>query len=312
MVTLNFQNVFRVDNVFEKAKIADENLTSVFPEKIIIDMVNNHKSSYVHISIYDTSLKFKSQSELEILKGLNTKANVCILFAPFPEVFFNNPHMEILSNDLIIGNRYHRIHGTYIIFLIFCYVDEQAKKEAPLISKSLANHIRLTYGIGAVGECIYQGYYSKNDDSVFITANFNANLPEKRVDFDVSSFEKFSLTCKIEIKEFLLNGEAEILFNRAVLEEDIETRFLFLWLSFDSMCHGKERKKLFLDHLNSCIANDEVLRLFDLRNEIAHGGKAIIDAKDCTSAFWAIRIAVCPNQEIQKHICLEYEKWITS
>ena len=112
--------------------------------------------------------------------------------------------------------------------------------------------------------------------------------------------------------------EATILLDKAFSQTYPAERFILMWLAFETIINslpgeetnGKKRQKFFNDDLKSDIINNEVHRLFRLRNDIFKEGKIFKPdiEKECWSLYSVMQLTIMRNCPQRQAFLSGYEK----
>lgn len=199
--------------------------------------------------------------------------------------------------------------------LTFCYTTAELRDESKPHIVVVANALRLVFGVPIARELININYFSDSGEQRSFSEEGFASI------FDTQAINRFE-TPPIEGAEIIkIPIEAAILLDKSFTQTYPIERYILMWLAFETITqsvvttgnNGDKRKTFFKIILNSEIANNEVFRLFQLRNSIfkqgqLHGNN--LD-RDCWSLYAAIQLLIMKDCDQRKAFLSGYEQILT-
>jgi hypothetical protein len=204
--------------------------------------------------------------------------------------------------------------GSNHLKLTFCYASAELRDESKPHIVEVANALRLVFGVPIARELINTNYFSDSgEQQAFSTEGF-ASI------FDTQEINRFD-TPPIEDAEIIsIPIEAAILLDKSFAQIYPKERYILMWLALETIIqsvvtagnNGDKRKTYFKVILNSEIANNEVFRLFQLRNSIFKEGRHGNNLeKDCWSLYAAIQLLIMKECDQRKAFLSGYEQILT-
>lgn len=208
--------------------------------------------------------------------------------------------------------------GSIFLKLTFNY-DSVAARDAESFQNTLvANALRVMFGAPIARELVLVRHgeidlhgkpiISDLSDIVFASAFDNQNLNL----FDNPPIEEAKLR-SIPI-------EASTLLDSAFIQRYSNERFILMWLAFEAVIrslpgggsNGDKRRRYFGEVLGSQIINDEVKRIFKVRNDTFKGGKTseINFDQVCWSLYAALQLSLLEDCPQRKAYQAGYEDFI--
>jgi hypothetical protein len=124
----------------------------------------------------------------------------------------------------------------------------------------------------------------------------------------ISLFEYESILTDWPIK---LTDDLAFLVHNALLVDQIENRFFFLWTAVELIAgRGDERKRYCKETLGSDIINQELFRLFKLRGDLLKEFSRNIDFIDVSSLLSFIQLSNLTQTEVRSIVVSRYENWV--
>jgi hypothetical protein len=188
--------------------------------------------------------------------------------------------------------------------LTFAYISEEARQEHRNQIIVAANVLRLVFGVPIARELIFDTKFSDKKLDVGISSDVGYASP-----FDTQNLNMFEAPPIEEATLIAIPEEAAILLDKAFAQPFPDERFILMWLAFEAVMHshpgraenGKKREKYFREELKSVIVNQEVFRLFQLRNDVFKEGRFSnpqID-QECWNVYAVLQLAImkdCPQR----------------
>lgn len=197
--------------------------------------------------------------------------------------------------------------------LTFCYISQEEELKYETQTIHTANILRLIFGVPIARELlIIRHFYNDNNTPIFHSDKDFASM------FDTQSLNMFDNPAIEESEIIKIPEEATILLDKSFSQTYPPERFVLMWLAFEAVINsfpgkeknGEKRKKFFKETLHSDIINNEVLRLFKIRNKIFKEGKvseSIIE-KACWSLYAVIQLTIMTDCEQRQSFLVGYEK----
>lgn len=197
--------------------------------------------------------------------------------------------------------------------LTFCYKSKEEEQKYETQTVHTVNILRLVFGVPIARELlIIRHFYNDKNDPVFHSDKDFASM------FDTQSLNMFDNPAIEKSEVIKIPEEATILLDKSFSQTYPPERFVLMWLAFEAIINsfpgkeknGDKRKKFFKETLNSDVINDEVYRLFNIRNDIFKEGKvseSIIE-KACWSLYAAIQLTIMKNCKQRQAFLSGYEK----
>lgn len=206
---------------------------------------------------------------------------------------------------------------TWFLKLKLEYETTQARDEGLARTTVIANTLRMIFGVPVARELVLTIYSEHGSDEKYTLSDVGfASM------FDNQSLNIFDDPPTENSTIRPLPAEASVLLDKAFSQRYSHERFILMWLAFEAIVHtfqigasnGEKRKQYFQGHLGSNEANDEVKRLFDIRNGAFKEGRfeRINFEEACWSLYSAIQLALltqCPQRDAY---LAGYEKYIRS
>lgn len=313
---VNFEKLFTMKKVIQLKELDENDLTSCIAlEKIQTWMISREKQA-VYISIHSSNINSLIDPRITSVEQLQKKYGFGCQIVNFSPTSVQKVALENYFEKVFHLQHYHQnapIVGDNIVLFVLDDSVEAAQNNGPELVQKIATAIRLCYGVSALGESRYSCVYDVvRNNCTPAPSNIFTFLTE-----EVGSGKDLSAVCNFNsnftLADFPLKPDAEVLFNRALSENSPHTRFLFLWLCFETIA-GKRRtrREFFLGKLGSAVIDDEVGRLADIRNDLAHEGKFKASSRDVTSLLWALRLVLFAQNGAFRNAVDAYEQWVNS
>lgn len=171
---------------------------------------------------------------------------------------------------------------------------EQNLKNQECQDKTLQiiNCLRIIFGIPIARELMLVTNSNIDD---FLNAKFSSELGFASP-FDTQNLNFYEDIEYSELRQIPV--EALILLDKAFQQRFPKERFIIMWVAFESIVNsiypsdhnGNKRSKYFKEELKSDIANEEVFRLFKIRNDVFKEGKFQHDEFD--NENWSLYAAI--------------------
>lgn len=203
-------------------------------------------------------------------------------------------------------------YGRQLIISVPAKTIELANTDAKNTSMQLISQVRVLFGLGAAVEKTLDNTFEIKTGTA--RTQFNSEVFSEIVgDGEENKFLSDIVESISPIKDLLLSPDESLMLDRAASSRTTWERFLFLWICLEFKIGGGEaRISLYKKTLGSELINDEVYRLFLIRNKIAHEHSPPVSHNDCSSLLWALRIALLPTIKHQRAVVLDYEKWLVA
>lgn len=180
---------------------------------------------------------------------------------------------------------------------------------------AIATAIRLVFGVPAAREFILEARYSGDDlEGERISDIGYASM------FDTQNINRYTHPPIESAKLRAVPTEAAILLDKAFSQRFPQERFILMWSAFEAAANtlpdpgsnGEKRQRYFKNELGSDVANNEIYRIFQVRNDAFKEGRFanLNFEQECWSLYAAIQLVLmedCP----QRHAFLKgYEQAI--
>lgn len=313
--TLTIGKLLNMHNVLPLKELNDRDLTSCMAlDEIKTWMVSREKRA-AYITIHSSNINSLADPRIASVEYLQKKYGIGCQIVNLHPVSVSVSALENCFENKFFLQRYHQsipLRGDNIVFFILDDSVDEAFKNGPELVQRITSAIRLCHGVSAVGQSRYSCVYDVIDDSCTAYSDYFTLLAE-----EMGEGKDISATCRFDANftlfDFPLKPDAEVLFNRALAENSPHTRFLFFWLCFESIIgKARSRRDFFLGKLGSTIIDEEVGRLADVRNDLAHEGKFTATSRDTTSLLWALRLVLFAQNGAFRNAVHEYEQWISA
>ncbi|WNL30179.1 hypothetical protein [Aliarcobacter cryaerophilus] len=222
------------------------------------------------------------------------------------------------SGQCISSNRdVHIPANSNNLKLTFCYKSQEEELKYETQTIHTANILRLVFGVPIARELlIIRHFYNDNNTPIFHSDKDFASM------FDTQSLNMFDNPAIEESEIIKIPEEATILLDKSFSQTYPPERFVLMWLAFEAVINsfpgkeknGEKRKKFFKEILRSDIINNEVIRLFKIRNDIFKEGKvseSIIE-KACWSLYATIQLTIMADCEQRRAFQVGYEKILST
>ena len=194
--------------------------------------------------------------------------------------------------------------GSNHLKLTFCYVSAAARQECRNQTIVAVNALRLVFGVPIARELILATPFSEEEPEPGISSDVGYASP-----FDTQSLNMFESPPIEDAVLIPIPEDAAILLDKAFAQAFPHERFILMWLAFEAIIHshpggagnGRKREIFFKEELKSDLVNEEVFRLFTLRNDAFKEGRFRHPQFDqeCWSLYSALQLAVmkdCPQR----------------
>lgn len=194
--------------------------------------------------------------------------------------------------------------GSNHLKLTFGYASAEARQECPNQIIVVTNALRLVFGVPIARELIFANRFSEEELETGISSDVGyASL------FDTQSLNMFEVPPIEGAVLIPIPEDAAILLDKAFAQAFPNEQFILMWLAFESIMHshpgraenGKKRERFFKEELKSDIVNEEVFRLFRLRNDAFKEGRFSHPqfGQECWKLYAVLQLAVmkdCPQR----------------
>ena len=215
-----------------------------------------------------------------------------------------NRHYEASGQCVSLMHHVSIPAGSNHLKLTFGYTSEEARQDHRNQIIVAANALRLVFGVPIARELIFDTKFSEEKLDVGISSDVGYASP-----FDTQNLNMFEVPPIEEAALIAIPEEAAILLDKAFAQAFPDERFILMWLAFEAIMHshpgrignGKKREKFFKEELKSNIVNQEVFRLFQLRNDVFKEGRFSnpqID-QECWNLYAVLQLATmkdCPQR----------------
>jgi hypothetical protein len=215
-----------------------------------------------------------------------------------------NRHYEVSGQCVSMMHPVPIPAGSNHLKLTFCYASAEARQECRNQIIVVANALRLVFGVPVARELIFSSRFSEEEFETGISSDVGYASP-----FDTQSLNMFE-DPPIEGAVLIpIPEDAAILLDKAFSQAFPNERFILMWLAFEAIIHsypgraenGKKREKFFKEELKSDMVNEEVFRLFRLRNDAFKEGRFSHPQFDqeCWSLYAVLQLAImkdCPQR----------------
>lgn len=174
-----------------------------------------------------------------------------------------------------------------------------------------ANALRLAFGSPIARDVVFFQHKSLDGGKGFTLGT----------EASINKFDRQELfTDGDELKFRVLSPEVSVLVDAALSPTSDTKRFIMLWLAFEAVANsfpykgsnGEKRSYYYKEELGSDVANNEVFRLFKIRNDLFKEG--IKAEKNLTDSNWslylALRLAVMEDCPCRISYLKNYEEYI--
>jgi|GEM_PF-2348974 len=215
-----------------------------------------------------------------------------------------NRHYETSGQCVSLMHQVPLPAGSNHLKLTFGYVSGEARQEHRNQIIVAANALRLVFGVPIARELIFDTRFSEEQLDVGISSDVGYASP-----FDTQNLNMFEVPPIEEAVMITIPEEAAVLLDKAFAQAFPDERFILMWLAFEAIMHshpgraenGKKREKFFKEELQSDIVNQEVFRLFQLRNDVfkkGHFSHPQFD-QECWNLYAVLQLATmkdCPQR----------------
>ncbi len=200
--------------------------------------------------------------------------------------------------------------------LTFCYSNKEDEQNHETQTIHTVNTLRLIFGVPIARELLIIRHFVNDKKSS--TRHSDKDFASM---FDTQHLNMFETPAIEESRVIEIPDEATILLDKAFSQTYPPERFILMWLAFEAIINsysgqetnGKKRQKFFQDDLKSNVINDEVHRLFKLRNNIFKEGKISTPniEKECWSLYAVIQLSIMKNCPQRQLFLSGYEKTLS-
>lgn len=205
---------------------------------------------------------------------------------------------------------------TNYIKLTLAYTTAEERDRSEVEVLRIISVFRMILGVSSAREIIFETAFDKNNQ------DGNTDLVEGYASpFDTQDINRFDSPPIENSKISKIPDGAAILLENAFQQRLPQSQFVLLWLALETIINalgneksnGVSREKFFRSDLGSEIINEEVHRLFKLRNAIFKEGALSVTneiGRDCWSLYWAIQLAILQDCGQRSEFVKGYEIFI--
>lgn len=280
-----------------------------FKNKIIQEWGNRGFSVFKE-TIWSSSLQ---QIDLQRIRNFLNKNNIDNVDVSLvvPQKGHNTHRMRWMkyyerSGQCVSSNKNELIpENSNNLKLTFCYASKEDELHNATQAIQTVNTLRLIFGVPVARELlIIRNFFNDKENPIYHSDEGFASM------FDTQSLNMFNDPAIEDAEVIEIPDEATILLDKAFSQTYPVERFVLMWLAFEviinsltgTKTNGKKRENFFKNDLKSEVINTEVLRLFNIRNDIFKEGKFSNSKieKECWSLYAAIQLAImkdCPQRQ---------------
>lgn len=199
--------------------------------------------------------------------------------------------------------------------LVFGYREQQQRDSARPREAIVTSSLRLIFGIPVARELVLTSHFSSDNQNAGHFSEIGYASLFDGQDINVFNSPPIGLA---KIKR--MTADAAILIDKAFTQKFPTERFVLLWSAFEAVTHelpypgtnGKKRQKFYQGELGSDLANSEIIRLFNIRNQLFKEG--MLEETHSDEASWslyaALQLMILEAGEQRRSFLMGYEAYI--